>query len=85
MKVGGQGGPETAVLERLKLDLPCDLVVALKVFRPIALRRCKKPARWAARNHCCGEVMLSCPKHRDAFAKCERCKLVRSLRRWTRI
>ena len=61
MRTGSQnGGPETAILDRLKFDLPCDLVLALTIFRPIVLWRCRKPARWAARNLCCGEVVLSC-------------------------
>lgn len=85
MRNGSQSGTDTAVLDKLKFDLPCDCVLALKIFRPIMLWRCKKPARWAARSHCCGEVMLSCRRHRDTIAKCQRCKRVRSLRRWSRI
>jgi hypothetical protein len=85
MRTGSQNGPETAILDSLEFDLPCDLVVDIKIIRPITLWRCKKPARWAAQSHCCGEVMLSCRKHREAIAKCERCQLIRTLRRWSRI
>jgi hypothetical protein len=85
MRTGSQGGPGTAILEQLKFDPPCDVVVAIRIIRPITLRRCKKPARWAARKQCCGEVLLSCHKHRDPAAKCGRCKLVRSWLRWSRI
>jgi hypothetical protein len=85
MRTGREHGPDTAALDMLKFDLPCDLHIALTIFRRITLWRCKKPARWATRNLCCGEVMLSCPKHRDTIAKCERCKLVRLLPRWSRI
>jgi hypothetical protein len=85
MRTGGRSGPDTAILARLRFDLPCDRNITLWVFRPIMLRRCKKPARWAARKQCCGAVVLSCHKHREAIVKCERCKLVRSLLRWSRI
>jgi hypothetical protein len=85
MRTGNQNGPQTAILDRLRFDLPCDLVIRIKVYRPITLWRCKKAARWATRNQCCGEIMLSCRKHRDAIAKCLRCKHFRFLPRWSRI
>ena len=85
MRADSQGRPGTPILEGLKFDLPCDVVVALWIIRPITLRRCKKPARWAARKQCCGDVLLSCPNHRDTVMKCGRCKLVRSWLRWSRI
>ncbi len=85
MRTGRQNGPEAAILDQLRFDLPCDLFVALKLARPIMLWRCKRPARWATRNDCCGAVMLSCRKHRDVIGKCERCKLAVSLLRWSRI
>ena len=85
MRAGNQHGPQTAILDSLKFDLPCDLVIGLNVFRPIVLWRCNKPARWAARNQCCGEVLLSCRKHREALGKCVQCKLFRFLPRWSRI
>jgi hypothetical protein len=85
MRSDSQSGPDTAVLDKLKFDLPCDRVLAFRVLRPIRLWRCKRPARWATTNHCCAEVMLSCGKHRETIGKCARCKLVRSLPRWSRI
>jgi hypothetical protein len=85
MRSGSQSEPDTAVLAKLKFDLRCDRVIALKIVRPIILRRCNKPARWAACITCCGDVMLCCGKHRDITVRCKRCKRFWSFLRWSRI
>jgi PP-loop superfamily ATP-utilizing enzyme len=85
MRSNSHGGPDTAVLAKLNFDLRCDRVLALKILRPITLRRCNKPARWAACIICCGDVMLCCHKHRCTAVKCKRCKRIWPLPRWSRI
>jgi hypothetical protein len=85
MTGGRRSGPDTAGLAKLKFDLPCDRVLALKIVRPITVRRCKKPARWAACIICCGDVLLCCHKHRNTAVKCKRCKRIWASQRWSRI
>jgi PP-loop superfamily ATP-utilizing enzyme len=85
MRSGSQSGRDTAVLAKLKFELRCDRVLAVKIARPITFRRCKKPARWAACIICCGDVMLCCHKHRHTEVKCKRCKRIWSTQRWSRI
>ena len=86
MRTGSQSGPDTAVLDKQEFYPPCDCVLVVTIFRPIMLWRCKNPARWAAHNPCCGNVMLSCPKHRDNIPNCKRCNRIPCLlRRWSRI
>ena len=82
---------EKASLSELDFAPPCDCrLIILSLFgRIFVMRRCDKPARWAANMACCGNQNLSCPQHRycGSINRCWRCKQwVPSLKlRWRRI
>jgi hypothetical protein len=81
---------EKASLSELDFDPPCDCQLIFELFGRIrVVRRCDKPARWAANMPCCSHQTLSCPKHRysTSINQCWRCKQwVPPLKlRWRRI
>ena len=80
---------EKASLSELDFDPPCDCQLIFNLFGRIrVVRQRDKPARWAANMPCCGNQILSCPKHlyRTGFSRCSRCKQCVPFKlRWRRI